>query len=366
MTFATTTHQRLVIEIAPSDLFLVTLNRENKRSERSGRPFILALINGDCLRDGGQPGLARRIATAISSCTRETDSVGWYEQGNTLGVLLTEIGSANDAKVELLVRKISLAIQQTVAPEEFCRLRLAIRILPHGAKDGDCKDDKSEPIYPDFPQIPETRRQAHAMKRVIDVLGSCLFLLLLLPIFMAIALLVMLTSEGPVIFCQKRVGRYGKLFNFYKFRTMHADSDHAIHREYVARLIEGTGQVQQPNGMYKLAADPRITPLGRILRKTSLDELPQFVNVLRGDMSLVGPRPPLPYEFDRYRAWHRRRVMEIKPGLTGLWQVYGRSRTTFDEMVRMDLRYARTQSLWLDLKIILQTPAAMFIGRGAC
>jgi lipopolysaccharide/colanic/teichoic acid biosynthesis glycosyltransferase len=116
---------------------------------------------------------------------------------------------------------------------------------------------------------------------------------------------------------------------------------------------------------YKLVNDPRVTRLGRFLRKSSLDELPQFFNVLRGEMSLVGPRPPLPYEFAHYRTWHRRRVLEVKPGLTGLWQVKGRSRTTFDEMVRMDLHYARTWSLWMDIKIILQTPAAMFTATGA-
>jgi lipopolysaccharide/colanic/teichoic acid biosynthesis glycosyltransferase len=326
---------------------------------------MLALINGDCLHGGDGPRLAQGIATAISSCTRETDSLGWYEQDLTLGVLLTEIDHLDNAKIEFLVQKISSAIQKTVTPEEFCRLRLTIRVLPQSSKNGIHEGRREEVIYRDLYQKPSSSRHTDALKRVTDICGSCLFLLLLLPVFVAIALLIKVTSSGPVVFCQKRVGRHGKLFEFYKFRTMHADSDPAIHREYVTKLINGAGQVQQSNGMYKLVADPRVTPLGRILRKTSLDELPQFVNVLLGDMSLVGPRPSLPYEFDCYRAWHKRRVMEIKPGLTGLWQVHGRSRTTFDEMVRMDLRYARTQSLWLDLKLILQTPAAMFMGRGA-
>jgi lipopolysaccharide/colanic/teichoic acid biosynthesis glycosyltransferase len=145
---------------------------------------------------------------------------------------------------------------------------------------------------------------------------------------------------------------------------MSTDSDPRIHQEYVAKLI--AGEVSGSAGVYKLVNDPRITPLGRFLRKSSLDELPQFFNVLKSDMSLVGPRPPLPYEFERYRTWHKRRVLELKPGLTGLWQVEGRSRTTFDEMVRMDLRYATQQSFWFDLKILLQTPSAMFSGRGAC
>ena len=111
--------------------------------------------------------------------------------------------------------------------------------------------------------------------------------------------------------------------------------------------------------------DPRVTPLGRFLRKTSLDELPQFINVLKGDMSLVGPRPPIPYEFENYDTWHRRRVLEAKPGITGLWQVMGRSRTTFDEMVRLDLQYIRDQSFWLDLKILVKTPVAVLSGSGA-
>jgi lipopolysaccharide/colanic/teichoic acid biosynthesis glycosyltransferase len=187
-----------------------------------------------------------------------------------------------------------------------------------------------------------------------------------LPIFGIIALLIKITSKGPVLFCQKRLGQYGKEFKFLKFRTMYPNNDSRIHQEYVAKLIAGNGDFKQANGTYKLTNDPRITPLGRFLRKSSLDELPQFINVLRGDMSLVGPRPPLAYEYERYQAWHRRRVTELKPGMTGLWQIEGRSRTTFDEMVRMDLRYASSVSLWLDLKILLLTPKAVISGRGAC
>jgi lipopolysaccharide/colanic/teichoic acid biosynthesis glycosyltransferase len=187
-----------------------------------------------------------------------------------------------------------------------------------------------------------------------------------LPVFAVIALLVKMTSKGPVLFCQKRIGQYGKEFTFFKFRTMYADNDPRIHQEYIAKLIAGDGDLGQGKGIYKLINDPRVTPLGRFLRKSSLDELPQFVNVVKNDMSLVGPRPPLPYEFERYQIWHKRRVLELKPGLTGLWQVEGRSRTTFDEMVRMDIKYANTRSVWVDLKIILQTPAAMFSGRGGC
>ncbi|OJV39569.1 MAG: hypothetical protein BGO25_01025 [Acidobacteriales bacterium 59-55] len=204
------------------------------------------------------------------------------------------------------------------------------------------------------------------VKRAMDIVGSFIALLLFLPVLALIGALVKLTSKGPVLFCQKRIGQYGKEFTFFKFRTMHADNDPAIHREYVTRLIAGGGDLGNGKGIYKLINDPRITPLGRFLRRSSLDELPQFINVLMGDMSLVGPRPPLLYEYERYQTWHKRRVLELKPGLTGLWQVEGRSRKTFDEMVRMDLRYAHIHSIWVDLRIICQTPRAMFSGRGAC
>jgi lipopolysaccharide/colanic/teichoic acid biosynthesis glycosyltransferase len=156
-------------------------------------------------------------------------------------------------------------------------------------------------------------------------------------------------------------------FTMLKFRTMHVNAGHAAHHEFVTAFIKAGGQAQvaEENGMFKIANDPRVTTVGRLLRKTSLDELPQLWNVVRGEMSLVGPRPPLYYEVEEYQPWHCRRVLEAKPGITGLWQVAGRSRTTFDEMVRLDLRYAKARSLWTDVKILLATPAAVIVGKGA-
>jgi lipopolysaccharide/colanic/teichoic acid biosynthesis glycosyltransferase len=149
---------------------------------------------------------------------------------------------------------------------------------------------------------------------------------------------------------------------------MSVNNDPGIHQEYIKNFIlEKKSYASGPETalVYKIKDDPRVTPLGRFLRKTSLDELPQFLNVLKGDMSLVGPRPPIPYELENYDLWHRRRIMEIKPGITGLWQVEGRSSTTFDEMVRLDLKYAKEWSLWLDIKILLKTPWVVFSGKGA-
>jgi lipopolysaccharide/colanic/teichoic acid biosynthesis glycosyltransferase len=148
---------------------------------------------------------------------------------------------------------------------------------------------------------------------------------------------------------------------------MRVNNDAAIHREYVAQFISGKAELHSNGnrGVFKITQDPRVTAVGRFLRKTSLDELPQLINVLIGDMSLIGPRPPIPYEFERYDLWHRRRVVETRPGITGLWQVSGRSRTSFDEMVRLDLLYTKNWSLWLDFKILAETPRAVLSGDGA-
>jgi lipopolysaccharide/colanic/teichoic acid biosynthesis glycosyltransferase len=192
---------------------------------------------------------------------------------------------------------------------------------------------------------------------------------LLSPILLAITIAIKLTSNGPVLFKQQRVGQYGKLFTVLKFRSMYVNNDHNVHKEYVTKLIANQAErkkaVGVSEGVYKLTNDRRITPLGQFLRRTSLDELPQFFNVLWGDMSLVGPRPAIPYELAAYQTWHRRRILEAKPGITGLWQVTGRSLVKFDDMVRLDLRYATSWSLWLDLWILLRTPMAVIRGAGA-
>ena len=194
-------------------------------------------------------------------------------------------------------------------------------------------------------------------------------LMLAAPMFLLIAIAVKTTSKGPIFFRQRRLGQHGEPFTFLKFRSMKVGNDASIHKEYIKKLISGNAERHQCNGtdggVFKLVGDTRITRVGAFLRKTSLDELPQFINVLKGEMSLVGPRPPIPYEVENYDFWHRRRLLEAKPGITGLWQVSGRSRVTFDEMVRLDLRYARSCSVWTDIKILLRTPLAVVLGEGA-
>jgi exopolysaccharide biosynthesis polyprenyl glycosylphosphotransferase len=207
-----------------------------------------------------------------------------------------------------------------------------------------------------------------ASKRAFDVIIVILGLLFIWPLLGLIALLIRINSKGPVFYRQVRIGEHGRIFTMLKFRSMQVNADPAIHQAYVTRLIVENLSPEQvdggKNGSLKLDNDSRITRVGRIIRKTSLDELPQLFNVLRGEMSLVGPRPPLLYEMDVYQEWHKRRL-DVLPGITGLWQVKGRNRVSFDEMVRMDLEYIQHQSLWLDFKIILQTPWAAIHTRGA-
>jgi exopolysaccharide biosynthesis polyprenyl glycosylphosphotransferase len=206
------------------------------------------------------------------------------------------------------------------------------------------------------------------LKRASDIFISGLAVLFLSPLLALISLIVKRDSTGPVLFKQERVGMDGRIFLCYKFRTMRAGADESVHREAYERNIRGeaeanAGDVSQPV-FGKVKDDGRVTPTGRWLRRSSLDELPQLFNVIRGDMSIVGPRPPIPYEVEGYELWHRKRL-DMKPGITGLWQVSGRNRLTFDEMVRTDLYYIENWSLWLDLKIIFLTLPAVWRGDGA-
>ncbi|MDH3197873.1 MAG: sugar transferase [Candidatus Krumholzibacteria bacterium] len=207
---------------------------------------------------------------------------------------------------------------------------------------------------------------ASAAKRLVDLISATSVIVFGMPFYLMIAAMIKLTSEGPVLFVQDRVGADGRTFKFYKFRTMVAGTSDSNHRDVAESFINGNmiGRCEKSGRpVYKLQHDPRVTPIGRFLRRTSLDELPQFINVLRGEMSLVGPRPPLAYELAHYKEWHKGRLA-AKPGLTGLWQVSGRSTVPFDEMVMLDLFYIENWSLALDLKIILRTVPVMLFGYG--
>ena len=209
-------------------------------------------------------------------------------------------------------------------------------------------------------------RSLGALQRLFDIVFALTLILLLSPILLGVALAVRTESRGPAFFRQRRVGYREKEFTLFKFRSMRVDADPQGHQEYVTALIKGEGQ--NPNGgrenLYKLAVDNRITGVGRWIRRWSLDELPQLFNVVRGDMTLVGPRPAIPYEVAEYPSWYRERF-SVKPGLTGYWQVSGRSERTYEEMVRLDIEYAQRRSLGLDLSILVKTPWVVLSRKGA-
>ena len=202
-------------------------------------------------------------------------------------------------------------------------------------------------------------------KRALDVLLSGLAMLVLSPALAVIALLVRRSSPGPIFFVQERIGKNGIPFKFYKFRTMVHNSDDAIHRQFAAMFINGGSDTEKKDSgkVFKMTNDPRVTAIGRWLRKTSLDELPQLWNILKGEMTIVGPRPPIAYELDHYLPWHHERL-RVTPGLTGLWQVSGRSNVPFEEMVRLDIHYINSWTILEDVRIILKTIPVVLRGSG--
>lgn len=198
---------------------------------------------------------------------------------------------------------------------------------------------------------------SYLLKRVFDIVASAILMLLLVPVFLGVALAIRLESPGPILFKQTRVGRWGRLFTMWKFRSMYIDAE--------ARKAELMAQNEMAGGViFKMKDDPRVTKVGKFIRKTSIDELPQLWNVMTGEMSLVGPRPPVPPEVDQYSLSDRRRL-EVIPGITCIWQVSGRSEIPFDQQVELDVQYIESQSFWTDIKILLKTVPALLFGTGA-
>jgi lipopolysaccharide/colanic/teichoic acid biosynthesis glycosyltransferase len=329
------------------------------------------LLEGeDIFQADRRQGTLQRILSSLSNAVRETDVTGWFREKSTVGVIFTEVGSPDSTIFPgAILERVVSALRQNLSAEEIDSIDITLHVFPDEWDEKEPGPPASLDLYPDLRDEKGFRRLGLVLKRVFDMACSLIALILLAPLFALIAALIKLSSTGPVFFRQTRVGQYGKKFTFLKFRTMKVHSNSNLHKEYVTRFISGKAHSNKSEAgqspVFKLVDDPRVTRVGKFLRKTSLDELPQFINVLTGEMSLVGPRPPIPYECDVYDLWHRRRVLEAKPGITGLWQVYGRSKTTFDDMVRLDLRYARSWSFWLDLKILLKTPQAVLFGEGA-
>ena len=348
------------------------LRMERKRTERSRRPFVLMLLESAGLfQPGAGDAALDKVLQVLAYSTRATDVTGWYREASAIGVIFTEIGPLDEASsvARILRNKLIQAISDALTLDEFNQIGLSFHVFPENWEERDPGRPTDSILYPDLARKLDPKRAQHLVKRAMDIAGSLLALVLLSPLLLLIALAIKLTSKGPVIFRQERLGRHGVRFEFLKFRSMYVSSDPKVHEEYIRLFISGSAAAGQKNGsqapVYKMVHDPRVTPLGRFLRRSSLDELPQLFNVLKGDMSLVGPRPPVAYEATAYDLWHKDRLRAATPGITGLWQVGGRSRVKFDDMVRMDLAYARSWSLWLDLKILLRTPRAVLRGEGA-
>jgi exopolysaccharide biosynthesis polyprenyl glycosylphosphotransferase len=347
------------------DLFRGVLVRERKRADRSNQALMVVLVTLS-EESGLRFSMAwLKVIEALAAAKRETDVLGWFERGVVVGAILPEVPASDANFFADFTRRLRLELERRLDAEslEHVSIRLHVHPAPGSAATGAVQS--IDPLL----GSEELRSSVYEdIKRGLDIAGSLVLLLLTSPLFLLLAALVKFTSPGPVFFRQTRVGQMRKPFTCLKFRTMHVNNDDAIHKQFVSSFIKSGPQAQEAGkkGVFKITNDPRITAVGNLLRKTSLDELPQLWNVFRGDMSLVGPRPPVPYEVEQYQPWHCRRVLEAKPGITGLWQVNGRSRTTFDEMVRLDLRYAKACSLWTDVRILLATPKAVIAGKGAC
>jgi lipopolysaccharide/colanic/teichoic acid biosynthesis glycosyltransferase len=337
--------------------FLRMVQREKRRTDRSHSALSLALLEIDSGHRGARDAMLEKICAVV----RETDYTAAIDE-DSIAVLLPDTGEAGLTsfmdKVALARHAHVLSVVGATYPDAGFDKLVAERMGTPRSR---------HPV--DADELPASAAQGYPLKRTLDVVGAIAALVLLSPLFLVVALLIKFTSPGPIIFRQQRIGQGGVPFIFYKFRSMRVNNDDKVHREYVASLIDGkptsSGEVAGTAGQFKMKADPRVTAIGRFIRKTSIDEIPQFWNVLKGDMSLVGPRPPVTYEADRYKAWHRRRILDLKPGLTGIWQVEGRSRVSFDDMVRMDLRYLRESSLGFDIKILLKTVSVVVFCEGA-
>ncbi|HUN55356.1 MAG TPA: sugar transferase [Smithella sp.] len=315
------------------------LGIERRRTERSKNPFLLLLLDiSGLIATARKKEILEKIKSALSSSLRETDMMGWFTDNKIIGIICPEISLVNSNSIEGIINKIHGRFCEKLNPELVKIINISFHIYPETSGDILINGPFNITLYPDLTKRTLGKKISMSVKNFIDIVGSAIALLIFSPLFLIIALLIKATSSGPVFFKQERIGLNGKPFLLLKFRSMYANVDSKKHKE------------------------SHITKVGHFLRKTGMDELPQLINVLKGDMSMVGPRPPICYEYEHYEIWHRRRLLFCKPGITGLWQIMGRGGTTFDEMVRLDLKYINEWSLLLDLKILLMTPVAVMSG----
>ena len=319
------------------------LKQERLRSDRSNHIFTLLLFNIG-IQKKNTP-LIRNLSEILASRVRFSDDVGFFDD-QKIAVLLPDTSTQG---ARMLADKLSKEIGIYVPS-----LQYEMYTYPPCTYYWDeVKVDSL--LFPE--EIHVKVSDGYSMpfwKRAMDIFVSFTGLFLLAPLFILIAIVIKIVSTGPVFFSQKRVGHRGKIFNVFKFRTMKVNSSAHIHHHYLKGIINGDSNGDKPMEKLDMDNDPRIIPFGKFIRVSSLDELPQLINVLRGEMSLVGPRPCIPYETDEYLLWHSRRF-DITPGISGLWQVSGKNKLTFKEMIRLDIKYAAQRSFCLDIQILLKT-----------
>ncbi len=353
--------------LQPRERMHALVYRERARSDRSSHPFALVLFRmagcSNTHRD------MRRLARTALRRARITDDIGWFD-GRTLATLLADTDTQGawsyvDGVQELFaarcqrhvdvmvytyptnwIRKVDDGALEASSQPAGVRVRQGMIARDAGAAAA-ARELAMEQLFV---------RPIPAGKRLFDIVAASLILVLVSPVLLFAAAAIWLLSPGPIIFRQQRAGLGGVPFTMYKFRSMYIDAEERMAE--LRKYNESTGPV------FKMKDDPRITPVGRVLRKTSIDELPQLLNVLKGDMSLVGPRPPIIAETKEYESWQCRRL-EVTPGITCIWQVSGRSNLSFEQWMRMDTQYASMRSALTDLKLLLRTVPAVFLQRGA-
>ena len=375
-------------DIQSTEQFHASIQRERDRADRNKHLFSLVLF--DTGNHQANKKWLQYFANTLINRIRSTDEAGWFNN-QCIGVLLpyTSVLGAqrltNDVCQTIETRtsrpkyiiytypsnsfpdsKVHLAeSHSSPSPNESGHIISTGRSISdnQGGKmniDYTAQNPVSDkkPNYESLAQILEPVLHPQKIcQRAIDVIGSLLGLIILSPLFLLVILIIKTVSQGPIFFKQQRVGYLGKTFTMWKFRTMKHNADTSKHKHYVCGLINNANKGGSINPMIKLD-DPQIIPFGRILRKTCIDELPQLINVLRGEMSLVGPRPAIAYEVQEYAQWHFRRL-NVLPGMTGLWQVSGKNQLAFLDMIRLDIRYSKHKSLLLNLIILLKTPFAI-------
>lgn len=372
--------------IATSNEFREILDREMLRAERYNSTVTLLLIDvhGERLSARDREEAIRSLHPIATAAMRRIDQAGWFDggRGSRLGLILPHTHPSETVRMQTEIRRRFEEVSHLRGNGRLGRIKLLIEIYGYPVdgrtggddrqlllfKDEDLLDsealeDRPGPLgmnsYPVLAQLHLCGwRPVPLWKRAMDRIGAVTILMMISPLLALIAISIKLTSRGPVFYKQDRIGRRGRLFKMYKFRSMKADDgvNKAAHEEYLKKILSRSANgTKHEVPMQKLGAlDSRVTTIGKLLRASSLDELPQLINVLRGEMSLVGPRPCLPYEARCYPAWCCRRF-DAMPGLTGLWQINGKNRTTFKQMIRMDIDYTRRLNPWLDLKILFMT-----------